>query len=91
MPHSQTGREESARGGSVAPAAEPSCRQERQSQLELFVPQVTLGQGKSSLFNENGSAVVIHERRDDYRREPSGNAGARIACGIVEGLGADRR
>ena len=35
------------------------------------------------LFDDDGSAIVIHEGPDDYMTDPSGNAGARIACGII--------
>ena len=31
-----------------------------------------------------GRAVIIHENPDDYRTQPAGDAGARIACGIIE-------
>jgi Cu-Zn family superoxide dismutase len=30
-----------------------------------------------------GKAVIIHENPDDYRSQPSGNAGRRLACGII--------
>ena len=29
--------------------------------------------------------LVVHARRDDYRTQPSGNSGDRIACGVVTG------
>jgi Cu-Zn family superoxide dismutase len=45
---------------------------------------VTLGPGKTSLLGEDGTALVIHAGRDDYRSQPSGDAGNRIACGRVE-------
>ena len=36
------------------------------------------------LFDADGTAVVIHAGADDYRSDPAGNAGARIACGVLE-------
>jgi superoxide dismutase, Cu-Zn family len=46
---------------------------------------VTLaGSGANSLFHEGGTAVVIHEKADDMKTDPAGNAGARIACGPVQ-------
>lgn len=36
------------------------------------------------LFDEDGAAIVIHADADDYRTNPAGDAGARIACGVVE-------
>ena len=31
-----------------------------------------------------GKAVIIHENPDDYRSQPAGNAGRRLACGVIE-------
>jgi superoxide dismutase, Cu-Zn family len=45
---------------------------------------VTLGEGANSLFHEGGTALVIHEKADDYKTDPTGNAGNRIACGVVQ-------
>ena len=50
----------------------------------LLDPNVTLGDGPNSLFHEGGTAIVIHEKTDDYKTDPSGNSGARIACGVIE-------
>lgn len=36
-----------------------------------------------ALFDADGTAVVIHAAADDYRTDPAGNAGARIACGVL--------
>ena len=36
-----------------------------------------------TLFDDDGSALVIHARRDDYRTQPSGDSGDRIVCGVI--------
>lgn len=36
-----------------------------------------------SLFDQDGSAIVIHANADDYRSQPSGQAGDRIACAVI--------
>lgn len=38
------------------------------------------------LFDTDGTALVIHAKPDDYRTDPSGNSGARIACGVLARL-----
>ena len=40
--------------------------------------------GANGLIDNDGGAVVIHAQPDDYRSQPSGDAGDRIACGVVE-------
>lgn len=37
----------------------------------------------ASLFDGDGTAIVVHAAADDYRTDPSGNSGARIACGVL--------
>ena len=36
------------------------------------------------LFDTDGAAIVLHAKGDDYRSQPSGAAGPRIACGVIE-------
>ena len=36
------------------------------------------------LLDSDGAAIVIHEGPDDYRFDPAGAAGPRIACGVIE-------
>ena len=43
----------------------------------------TLGTGSNSLFSNGGTALMIHAGADDMKSDPAGNAGARIACGVV--------
>lgn len=40
--------------------------------------------GEHSLFDDDGSAVIVHAGRDDHRTDPAGGAGKRVACGIIE-------
>jgi superoxide dismutase, Cu-Zn family len=45
---------------------------------------VNLGDGDHSLFSNGGTSLVIHASADDMKSDPAGNAGTRIACGVVE-------
>ncbi len=49
----------------------------------MVLKDVTLGEGANSLFKEGGTSVVIHEKADDYKTDPAGNAGGRIVCGEI--------
>ena len=53
--------------------------------VEVLNTAVTLEKGKpNSLFGPNGTALVIHANKDDYKTDPTGEAGGRIACGVVQ-------
>ena len=43
----------------------------------------TLSAGPASLFDADGSALVIHANADDDVTDPAGNSGDRIACGVI--------
>lgn len=51
--------------------------------LELVIDGASITGGPAPLLDEDGSAVVIHAGADDYRTDPAGAAGARVACGEV--------
>lgn len=51
-------------------------------QVEVLNPTVTLS-AESALLDADGAAIVVHASADDYKTDPAGNAGDRIACGVV--------
>ena len=51
--------------------------------FELFVAGLTLGPGPDSVLDADGTALVIHAKADDYRTQPAGDSGDRIACGVI--------
>ena len=51
--------------------------------LEATTSRVTLEKGPTSLFDADGSALVVHESPDDMRTDPDGKSGPRIACGVI--------
>src|ERR1044072_2175104 len=51
--------------------------------MEILEPSVTLAAGPRSLLDADGSAIVLHAMADDYMTDPAGNAGGRIACGVI--------
>ena len=53
--------------------------------FELIDPDVTLEAGANSLLDADGSAIVVHAKRDDYQSQPAGDAGDRVACGVIKG------
>jgi Cu-Zn family superoxide dismutase len=58
--------------------------------VEILNHEVTLEQGKpNSLFDSDGSSLVVHAKADDYKSDPAGNAGDRIACGVIQQSGAN--
>lgn len=52
--------------------------------VEVTATLVILGEGKNSLFQPGGTCIVIHEKADDEASDPAGNAGKRIACGVIK-------
>ncbi|MFC7370935.1 superoxide dismutase family protein [Fictibacillus iocasae] len=51
-----------------------------------FVSQnVTLAKGSpNALLKKGGTAIVVHEKADDYKTDPSGNSGGRVLCGEIK-------
>ena len=53
------------------------------AKVERVIDSATLAEGENSLLRAGGTAVVIHAKADDYKTDPAGAAGDRIACGVI--------
>ncbi len=52
--------------------------------VEVANTMISLVKGQpNSVFDADGSALVIHAGADDYQTDPTGNAGDRAACGVI--------
>jgi Cu-Zn family superoxide dismutase len=52
------------------------------AKIKMEDADVTLKDGPHSLLS-NGAAIVVHAKADDYKTDPSGNSGDRVACGVI--------
>jgi superoxide dismutase, Cu-Zn family len=50
---------------------------------QVLTDAIRLKSGETSVFDSDGSALVIHVGVDDYTTDPTGNAGDRAACGVI--------
>ena len=57
---------------------------------EALRESMTLGSGQTSIFDSDGSAIVIHSTADDNMTDPAGNSGDRIACGVITKAAAQK-
>lgn len=51
-----------------------------EAELRVHLSGVSVGSGPADVL---GKAVIVHANPDDYRSQPTGNAGARLACGVI--------
>jgi superoxide dismutase, Cu-Zn family len=76
------------RGPHAGDLPDVTVNAEGKGHMETTVKGLTLDKkSPASLLDVDGSALVIHESADDKRTDPSGNSGARIACGVIAGEG----
>jgi Cu-Zn family superoxide dismutase len=53
------------------------------AKVTIVDPRVNMDDDMHSIFANGGTALVIHGAADDLKSDPAGNAGPRIACGII--------
>jgi Cu-Zn family superoxide dismutase len=53
--------------------------------LEYVIAGATIHGGATPLLDADGAAIVILAQADDNKTDPAGNAGGRVACGILSG------
>jgi superoxide dismutase, Cu-Zn family len=51
---------------------------------EFFSYTLSIAEGENPLTDADGSSVMIHAGADDHATQPGGDAGDRIACGVVQ-------
>jgi superoxide dismutase, Cu-Zn family len=61
-------------------------REDGSVKVEMFTMLASLGgaEGRATILDEDGAALVIHINRDDHITQPIGGAGPRIACGVIK-------
>jgi Cu-Zn family superoxide dismutase len=50
------------------------------AKIDVTVDAISIGKGAGDIV---GRGLIIHAQADDYKTQPTGNAGARIACGVI--------
>lgn len=56
---------------------------DRRGRLDAVQAGLRMADGDAPLIDLDGAAVVVHAAPDDYKTDPAGNAGTRIACGVL--------
>jgi Cu-Zn family superoxide dismutase len=76
-PHAHSGTPERHAGDLPSLKAATNGRAKIDVELDI----ITVGPGPASII---GRGLIVHADPDDYKTQPTGNAGARIACGVIK-------
>lgn len=52
--------------------------------VELYSQMISIKNGETALLDDDGSALVIHDKADDHLSQPIGGSGGRMACGVFK-------
>ncbi len=83
QPHRQAARPLQPAGPARGRPGQPHGRADGSARLSALAAGATLAAGPASLFDADGSSLVIHTGPDDEVTDPAGNSGGRVACGVV--------
>jgi len=83
-PENKSHGEENPKGHHAGDLKNITVGSDGTAKATLAAPKVSLKVGPNSITANGGRSLVIHEKADDYRSDPAGNAGARIACGVIK-------
>lgn len=57
---------------------------EGEVEADMLSPFVTLSKdAEETIFDQDGTSFIVFDKADDYVSDPEGNAGSRIACGVI--------
>ena len=73
----------SADGAHAGDLANMLVAKDGSGRFEAITDAITLRAGSLSIFDADGSAIVVHDGADGNATDPTGNSGDRVACGII--------
>jgi len=59
-----------------------AANKQGRANVQIDLDVITLNPGAANIINRG---LIVHADPDDYKTQPTGNAGARIACGVIQG------